>query len=207
MNKIAIIVGNGLSATKKEKGKLIDKFDYVYRFYPYETDKYHKYVGKKTTHLIVKKKHHRKIEQGIESKDIKEAKKIINNSKKQGIELLYTNECFLTNDDERQRYNKLEQNPIAFIPEKYVKLFNLEKQEPRFIPRSGLKLIFLLLKTFETITIHGFDIFGIDSKNDSTYGNGIQHYWGKQSSKTAHDPSLESKIIRFLINEGKVLPL
>ena len=56
MNKTAIIVGNGISAIKKEKGKLIDKFDYVYRFYPYETNKYHKYVGKKTTHLIVKKK-------------------------------------------------------------------------------------------------------------------------------------------------------
>jgi len=204
MNKIAIIVGNGLSATKKEKGKLIDKFDEVYRFYPYETDKYHKYVGKKTTHLIVKKKHHRKIAEGVESKHIKEAKKIINNAKKQGIELLYTNECFLTNDDERQRYNKLEQNPIAFIPEKYVKLFNLEKQDPRFIPRSGLKLIFLLLKSFETVTIHGFDIFGIDSKDDSKYGNGIQHYWGNQRSKTAHDPEMESNILIYLINEGKI---
>ena len=113
---------------------------------------------------------------------------------------MYTNECFLTNDEERNRYERLEQNPIAFIPEKYVKLFNLEKQEPRFIPRSGLKLIFLLLKTFETVTIHGFDIFG----NDSKYGNGIQHYWGKQRSKTAHDPEMESKILTYLINEGKV---
>ena len=204
MNKKAIIVGNGLSAIKKEKGKLIDKFDYVYRFYPYETDKYHKYVGKKTTHLIVKKKHHRKIAEGIESKDIKEAKKFINNAKKLGIEVLYTNECFLTNDDERERYNKLEQNPIAFIPEKYVKLFNLEKQEPRFIPRSGLKLIFCLLKTFETVTIHGFDIFGLNKTDDSNYGNGIQHYWGKQRSKTAHDPSLESNILIFLKNEGRI---
>lgn len=204
MNKTAIIVGNGLSAIKKEKGKLIDNFNYIYRFYPYETDKYNKYVGKKTTHLIVKKKHHRKIAEGIESKDIKEAKKFINIAKKQGIALLYTNDCFLTNDDERERYNKLQQNPISFIPLKYVELFNLEKQEPRFIPRSGLKLIFLLLKTFETVTIHGFDLFGIDSKDDSTYGNGIQHYWGKQRSKTAHDPEMESTIIRYLINEGKV---
>ena len=204
MNKIVIIVGNGLSATKKEKGKLIDKFDYVYRFYPYETDKYHKYVGKKTTHLIVKKKHHRKIAEGIESKDIKEAKKFINNAKKQGIELLYTNECFLTNDDDKKKYAELNENPIAFIPEKYVRQFELDKQEPRFIPRSGLKLIFLLLKIYNTVTIHGFDIFGIDSKDDSKYGNGIQHYWGKQSSKTAHDPEMESKILNYLIKEGKV---
>ena len=207
MNKTAIIVGNGLSAIKKEYGNQIDNFDFIYRFYPYEIEKYHKYVGRKTTHLIVKKKHHRKITEGIESKEIKEAKNFIKNAKKQGIEILYTNECFLNDDDERERYKKLEQNPIAFIPEKYVKLFNLEKQEPRFIPRSGLKLIFLLLKTFKTVTIHGFDIFGLHYKDDAKYGNGIQHYWGKQRSKTAHDPRIESKIITYLLNEGKIIQL
>ena len=197
MNKNAIIVGNGLSALKKEKGKEIDKFDFIYRFYPYELGKYEKYVGKKTSHLIVKKKHHRKIAEGVETKEIKEASKFINNAKKSGIILLYTNDCFLINQEERDRYHKLAENPIAFIPEQYVKLFDLENQENRFIPRSGLKLIFLLLKTYETVTIYGFDIDSID-------GTGIQHYWGKQRSKTAHDPEMESRIIIHLINEGKV---
>ena len=57
MSKKIIIVGNGISATEKKKGKLIDTFDQVYRFYPYKIDGFEDYIGKKTTHVILKLKH------------------------------------------------------------------------------------------------------------------------------------------------------
>lgn len=207
MEDSVIIVGNGISILNKENGKKINQFTSVYRFYPNKTDNYEKFIGKKTTHLVVPKKIHRKISEGINDKEIKNAKKFLDQVHKEGVKLLHTNDCFLFNDDDKKRYHELNENPIAFIPEEYVKQFELDKQEPRFIPRSGLKLIFLLLKTYKQVLIYGFDIFGLNKKNDIKYGDGIQHYWGKQSSKTAHDPQLESKIILFLINEGKVLPL
>jgi len=204
MENSVIIVGNGISILNKENGKKINKFTSVYRFYPNKTDKYEKFIGDKTTHLVVPKKIHRKISEGIKDKEIKNAKKFLDKVHKEGVKLLYTNDCFLFNDDDKKRYHELNEDPIAFIPEQYVTLFELDKQEPRFIPRSGLKLVFLLLKTFEQVTIYGFDIFGLNKKDDIKYGDGIQHYWGKQSSKTAHEPQLESKILLYLIKEGKV---
>jgi hypothetical protein len=201
--KEVIIIGHGISAFKKKMGKKINNFDEVYRFINAKnTKELEQYIGTKTTHLVVKKKYKVKVNNGDKSKQMLEAKRTINKCKKEGIKLLSTNDCFLMNEFDKERHARLNGSETAFIPEEYVKMFNLESS---FKPRLGLKLIFMLLKTYKQITLYGFDIFGLNKKHDLEYGNGLQHYWGIQKKNISdHDPHLESKIILQLIKEGKV---
>jgi hypothetical protein len=183
MSKKIIIVGNGISATEKKKGKLIDTFDQVYRFYPYKIDGFEDYIGKKTTHVILKLKHEKRIKKDI-SKNINIDNNIISYCQQNNIEI-YNNKTF--------KY-------INNTPEFYKNKFNFNTK-----PRAGLKLIFLLLEDYECVYLYGFDIFGPDAKKNEKYGNGINHYWTHtQYIKTSHDPKLESEIILYLKDAGKV---
>ena len=195
--KKVIIIGHGISAFKKKMGARIDKFDEVYRFLNAKNPKkMQKFIGLKTTHYLVKKKYKLKIDNENTSKRIRDLKRKIKRSRRKGIKILYDNSCFDYPDEE---------GSLEGIPKEYVKMFNLDKLKSSFKPRLGLKLIFMLLKTYKKITLYGFDVFGIDKETDKIYGNGLQHYWGKQKKNISeHDPHLESKIILQLMKEGKV---
>ena len=73
--------------------------------------------------------------------------------------------------------------------------------------RSGLLLIFNLLETYPCVYLHGFDIVGFKEKKEQErgYQNGVQHFWGGFNKSNCHDPKIESKIIKELQKDGKVL--
>jgi len=203
--KKVIIIGHGISAFKNKNGKKIDTFDEVYRFINAKNYKEtEKYVGKKTTHFIVKKKHKINIDNGITTNKILGIKKKIKRSRRAGIKILYANGCFNLNKSN-------EEESLENIPEKYVNMFSLDKLKSPFKPRSGLKLLFMLLNTNKQVTLCGFDVFGLNEEDDDDleYGNGLQHYWDIQHKKGIylHDPHIESKIIIQLIKEKKVVLL
>ena len=170
-----IIVGNGPSLLRHENGPAIDGFDKVVRFNSYRIAGFEKHVGTRTTIYFTVNRFH--------IGELESYEEVICHSWKWKKE-----NCKLYQDLSKIRaVTKIDKSIVdelaEFLPEYPLRGFS-----------TGLIAIHYFLKTYDQVTITGFDWWeGSD-----------HHYADNEIRGDLHKPQLEYRLIRQLEGEGRL---
>lgn len=184
------IIGSGPSATSKEVGQEIDSFDVVVRINQFRLRGYEACIGFKTSVWAI---HPGQMNSGV-MKALLEARSEYLDSPDFSILMMPR-----LNTDKIEAKFELLGN--LFPQSKIEVLRDMRQKYKRLLganPTTGLLTIEYMLQYHNEVSIHGFDVLlGQECP--------IDHYYPKNSDGMLnHNPALEKRWLKKLIEEGKV---
>jgi FkbM family methyltransferase len=183
-----ILVGNGPTATQHKLGRIIDDYDIVVRFNCWRTDGFEDRLGSRCDVWAV----------NLSPRDTEKFLPRQAGKRRPGQFLIFPGP-----ETARKRIKQIDslvkrcypQVPREIVPQRYPKKLSSELGKRA---TTGLVALRYLLDHYDTVDVHGFDIL-------AGKGCDASHYWGGGSNiHRAHVPSGEARVIRKLIDNGRV---
>lgn len=213
MSKI-IIVGNSSIVLKKEMGEKIDSFNTIVRCNAFVTDRYEKYIGKKTHIWAINGAFKNK----KKKRNYRNFKEIwLYNKKALTMTLKEINHFFSGRmgniDNEKKFKSKLRLIPIrkpkelvtlnvfSKIKDDLLEVYNSHKNNNKSFT-TGMKAIILALTVHKNITIYGFS-FGKEINKNNNFKHYFKNDKGNDIIKThSHNLDLEHDFVELLVKKG-----
>lgn len=178
MSESIILIGNGNVKENEFFGETIDSFDNVVRFNRFETKRYEKYIGEKTTHWILNKDLYGK---GFFSKKLKgdlDVKRYV-----------ITGATPNKNSNLKNITYVLGQNSKVFQDYKTIMGGDMI---PTYKPDTGIVTILYFLDRYEKVYLYNFD-----------FGK-TKHYFDSQQPNMRHNWNYSKKIVEHFIEKGRI---
>ena len=182
MSESIVLIGNADIKENEDYGDIIDSFDNVVRFNRFETKKYEKYIGTKTTHWVLNK--------DLYGRDF------FNKKLKGKLDV----KRYVISKDTPKKKSDLKN--ITYVigentepQKKYFSLFPTvmgEGKLPKYKAETGIITILHFLEKYEKIYLHNFD-----------FGK-TKHYFNSLRPNGQHSWSYSKKLVEYFIKKGRI---